>query len=323
MKKALIFGVDGQDGSYLAELLLSKGYEVTGWIPENIPVNLGNIRHILGRITLVKGDLSNQRSLAECFDETNPDEIYNLAAPSFPATSWDSPVLTGDIAGLGVGRLLEATRLICPDSRFYQASTSELFGIPTTVPQNESTPFHPRNPYGVAKLYAHWMVHNYYEHYGLFAVSGILFNHESPRRGLDFVTRKITHTVAKIYLSQENELRLGDLDARRDWGFAGDYIQAMWMMMQQEKPEGYVVGTGETHSVRDLCQIAFGCLELDYTKYVIQDERFIRPHETRQLVADPSKARQQLGWKPMTTFEQLICMMVEKDLDLLRNPLNI
>jgi GDPmannose 4,6-dehydratase len=252
--------------------------------------------------------------LLACLEEYQPNEIYNLASPSSPVDSWGSPVVVSDVTALGVARLLEALRSVCPNAHYYQASSSELFGIPVEVPQNETTPFHPRNPYGISKLYAHWMTVRYRERYGLFAVSGVLFNHESPRRGLNFVTRKISHHAAQIKLGILDELRLGNLDARRDWGFAGDYVQAMWLMLQCEQPGDYVVGTGETHSVREFCQLAFAHLGLDYRDYVVQDPRFFRPVETAQLVADPSKARSQLGWEPRVPFEQLVKIMVDEDL---------
>ncbi len=317
MAKALILGVDGQDGSYLAELLLGKGYQVVGWLPATIKVSLKNIEPILERITLTEGDLRSQSSLIECLEEHRPDEIYNLAAPSSPYESWNAPVAVGDIAGLGVARLLEAVRLVTPRAHFYQASSSELFGDPLEVPQRETTPFRPRNPYGIAKLYAHWSTARYRERHGLFAVSGILFNHESPRRGEHFVTRKIARRAAQIKLGLEQRLLLGDLDARRDWGFAGDYVRAMWMMLHTENPQDYVVGTGETHSVREFCELAFAHLGLDYRDYVLVDERFIRPAETAQLVADPCKVQDELGWAPNVSFEQLVHMMVDTDIQAL------
>lgn len=314
MTRALVLGVDGQDGSYLAEWLFAKGYQVIGWIPSVIAVSMQNIQYLQDRLTVVKGDLGDQDSLLACLEEYQPNEIYNLASPSSPVDSWGSPVVVSDVTALGVARLLEALRSVCPNARYYQASSSELFGIPVEVPQNETTPFHPRNPYGISKLYAHWMTVRYRERYGLFAVSGVLFNHESPRRGLNFVTRKISRHAAQIKLGMLDELRLGNLDARRDWGFAGDYVQAMWLMLQCEQPGDYVVGTGETHSVREFCQLAFAHLGLDYRDYVVQDPRFFRPVETAQLVADPSKARSQLGWEPRVPFEQLVKIMVDEDL---------
>jgi GDPmannose 4,6-dehydratase len=312
--KALVLGVDGQDGSYLAELLLERGCQVVGWIPENVPVSLENLCNCLSQIKIVQGSLSDQVSLDACLEEHRPDQIYCLAAPSAPFASWEAPLMTGDIAALGVVRLLEAVRRVVPQAHLYQASSSELFGDPVETPQSETTPFHPRNPYGIAKLYAHWMTVRYRERYGLFTVSGILFNHESPRRGLDFVTRKISHTAARIKLGLENELHLGDLDAHRDWGFAGDYVRAMCMMLEHDTPHDLVIGTGQTHSVREFCELAFGYLDLDYRKYVIQDKRFMRPPETAQLVADPRKAWQELSWQPQVTFAQLVRLMVEADL---------
>ncbi len=314
MKRALIIGVDGQDGSYLAELLLSKNYEVVGWIPANITVSLRNIAHLNGRIQLVRGDLLSQSSVIECLEENVPDEVYNLASPSFPAGSWNLIDAIGEVTGLGAARLLQAIRLAKSGVRFYQASTSEIFGSPAEIPQKETTPFKPRNPYGVAKLYAHWMTVNFRDHYGLYAVSGILFNHTSPRHGLEFVVRKITHEAARIKLKLSNTLSLGNLDARRDWGFAGDYVEAMWLMLQQDHPDDFVVGTGETHSVRELCELAFGTLGLDYREYVLEDPQLYRPVEIRQLVACPTKANNILGWKPRISFEQLVRMMVEADL---------
>ena len=320
MTKALIFGVDGQDGSYLAELLLEKGYQVVGWIPDDFPTRLDNLRSCKHLVTLITGSLSDQTSLDACLEEHQPDEIYSLAAPSAPYASWENPVMVGDVAALGVTRLLEAVRRVTPHAHLYQASSSELFGDPVEVPQSETTPFHPRNPYGIAKLYAHWMTVRYRQQHGLFTVSGILFNHESPRRGLVFVTRKISQAAARIKLGMEKELHLGDLDARRDWGFAGDYVRAMWMMLNHHAPHDLVIGTGETHAVREFCQLAFSCLDLDYHDYVIQDPRFVRPAETAQLVANPRKALEELGWQPQVTFAQLVRLMVEADLRLLSDP---
>jgi GDPmannose 4,6-dehydratase len=312
MTTALIVGVNGQDGAYLAELLLEKGYDVTGWVPAAAPVSYENIEHLLGRFQLVEGDLSDQASLMYTLEESCPDEIYNLAAPSFPAASWHIPVQTGDIAGLGVTRLLEALRRVTPRARFYQASSSELFGIPVESPQCESTPFHPRNPYGIAKLYAHWTTVRYRERFGLHACCGILFNHESPRRGQEFVTRKISHAAASIKLGLAENLSLGDLEARRDWGYAGDYVRAMWLMLQHA-PDDYVIGTGQTHSVRQLCELAFAALDLDYRQYVVVDPKLVRPPETAQLVADPSRARRELGWEPTVSFEEMVRRMVSSD----------
>ena len=318
MKRALIFGVDGQDGSYLAELLLEKGYAVAGWAPSNVPVSLVNIQRIMDRITMLRGSLLDQAALLALVEEQQPDEVYNLAAPSFPAGTWDAAETVGNAAGLAVVRILEAVRQRRPGARFYQASTSELFGVPVETPQNEHTPFHPRNPYGVAKLYAHWMTVNYRQHFGLHASAGILFNHESPRHGAAFVTRKITQAAARIKLGLQQELCLGDLEARRDWGFAGDYVHAMWLMLQQDEPQEYVIGSGQTHSVRQLCELAFSCVGLDYRQHVVVDPAFVRPPETAQLVADPSRARQHLGWELHTSFADLVRMMVEHDLILAR-----
>lgn len=319
MTKALILGVNGQDGSYLAELLLSKGYAVIGWIPSTIPVSLEHIQPILSQITLVKGNLLDQDSLTACVAEFLPDEAYNFISPSSPSESWNYAVQTGDIAGLGVARLLEAIRRAHPKAHFFQASSSEIFGDPYETPQRETTPFgSPRNPYGVAKLYAHCITRNYREHFDLSAACGIMYNHESPRRGLEFVTRKITRTAAQIKLGLEHELHLGNLEARRDWGFAGDYVEAMWKMMQQNEPDDFVIGTGETHSVLEFCELAFGYLGLDYRDYVVQDPNFYRPAESQQLVADRRKAREKLGWEPKTSFERLIQIMIEADLKVVR-----
>jgi GDPmannose 4,6-dehydratase len=314
LKTALIFGVNGQDGSYLSELLLARGYQVIGWVPEVVPVEYDNIRHLLDQITILQGDLSCQDHLVACLESQRPDEIYNFASPSSPVASWDAPVGVGDVTALGVARLLEAVRLVCPTARYYQASSSELFGDPLDVPQNEETPFQPRNPYGIAKLYAHWMTVRYRQRYGIHAVSGILYNHESPRRPLKFVTRKITNTAAQIKLGLTDELSLGDLNAQRDWGYAGDYVRAIWLMLQQDEPDDFVIGTGQTHSVGELCELAFGYLDLDYRDYVVQDERFMRPSEMRQLVADAGKAHRQLDWRPEVSFNRLIQMMVDADL---------
>jgi GDPmannose 4,6-dehydratase len=311
--KALIFGIDGQDGSYLAELLLARGYRVAGWVPEHIPFSQSNLAPFADRIRLLHGDLFSQESINACLEETRPDEIYNLAAPSFPAGSWESTVLVGDVAGLGVARILEAVRKIVPHAHFYQASSSEIFGSPIQSPQNESTPFHPRNPYGIAKLYAHWITVRYREYYGLFTTSGILFNHESPRRGVQFVTRKITMRAVEIKLGLTDSLKLGDLEARRDWGFAGDYVEAMWRMMQAPSPDSYVIGTGIPHSVREFCELAFACVNLDYRDYVVKDPELVRPPEQAQLVADASKAQRELDWQPKVSFEELVRMMVRAD----------
>lgn len=314
MPTALITGITGQDGSYLAEFLLSKGYQVIGMVRRSSTVTFERIQHIQDDITIIQGDLHDQSSLVDVMERYHPDEVYNLAAQSFVPTSWSQPVLTGEVTALGVTRILEAIRLVNPKTRFYQASSSEMFGKVHEVPQNEKTPFYPRSPYGVAKVYGHWITVNYRESYNLFAVSGILFNHESPRRGLEFVTRKITYGAARIKLGLTKELRLGNLEARRDWGFAGDYVQAMWQMLQRPEPQDYVVGTGVTHSVREFCEIAFSYLGLDYRDYVVQDERFYRPAEVDLLVADSRKARRELGWEPRVGFEELIHMMVDADM---------
>ena len=314
MKTALITGITGQDGSYLAELLLAKGYRVVGVVRRTSSHSFERIDHLLDRIELVAADLLDQHSLTEVVRATRPDEVYNLAAQSFVPTSWTQPVLTGEFTALGVTRMLEAVRLAHPAARVYQASSSEMFGRVVETPQRESTPFYPRSPYGVAKVYGHWITVNYRESYDLYAVSGILFNHESPRRGLEFVTRKVSDGVARIKLGLASELRLGNLDARRDWGFAGDYVEAMWRMLQQPTPDDYVVGTGQTHSVEELVATAFACVDLDWRPYVVQDPRYMRPAEVDLLLADASKAERVLGWRPTTSFEQLVAMMVEADL---------
>ena len=314
MPTALITGVTGQDGSYLAELLLEKGYRVVGIIRRSSTTPYERIAHLVDRVELISADLLDQHSLVEALGACAPDEIYNLAAQSFVQTSWKQPVLTGEFTALGVTRMLEAMRHVVPKARFYQASSSEQFGKVLETPQRESTPFYPRSPYGVAKVYGHWITVNYRESYALYAVSGILFNHESPRRGLEFVTRKITDAAARVKLGLAKELRLGNLDARRDWGFAGDYVDAMWRMLQQPEPDDYVVGTGKTHSVRELCEVAFSRVGLDWRKFVVQDQRFMRPAEVDVLVADPSKAQAKLGWKPTVTFQGLVEMMVDADL---------
>ncbi len=318
MPTALITGITGQDGSYLAEFLLQRGYQVLGMVRRSSTVNFTRIQHIQDQITLVSGDLLDQGSLISIFQTHRPDEVYNLAAQSFVPTSWDQPVFTGDVTALGVTRLLEAIRTVDQGIRFYQASSSEMFGRVREVPQSEKTPFYPRSPYGVAKVYGHWITVNYRESYDLFAVSGILFNHESPRRGLEFVTRKVTHGVARIKLGMANELRLGNLDSQRDWGYAGDYVRAMWLMLQQDEPDDYVVGTGQTHPIHELCEVAFSHVGLDWRDYVVQDPRFMRPAEVDLLVADPSKAREKLGWQPEVSFAELIQMMVDADLEMLR-----
>ena len=317
-KRALITGITGQDGSYLAEFLLSQGYEVIGMIRRSSTVNFERITHIQERITLVPGDLLDEVSLIHILREHRPQEVYNLAAQSFVQTSFSQPVFTGEVTALGVTRILDAIRIVDPDIRFYQASSSEMFGKVVEVPQRETTPLYPRSPYGVAKVYGHWITINYRESYGMHTSSGILFNHESPRRGLEFVTRKITNAVARIKLGMDTELRLGNLEARRDWGFAGDYVRAMWLMLQQDTPGDYVVATGETHTVRRFCELAFGHVGLNYEDYVVVDERFFRPAEVDLLVGDPTRAKTQLGWELEVSFEQLVAMMVEADLKLLK-----
>jgi GDPmannose 4,6-dehydratase len=317
-KKALITGITGQDGSYLAEFLIDQGYHVIGMVRRSSTVNFGRIEHIQDQVVLAHGDLLDQTSLIDIMREHRPDEIYNLAAQSFVPISWQQPVLTGEFTAMGVTRMLEAMRNVVPEARFYQASSSEMFGKVREVPQNEKTPFYPRSPYGVAKVYGHWITVNYRESYGLFASSGILFNHESPRRGLEFVTRKVTYGAAQIKLGLAKDLHLGNLDARRDWGFAGDYVRAMWLMLQKDEPADYVVGTGQTRSVRELCQVAFGHLDLDWEKHVICDPKFYRPAEVDMLVSDPSRAREELHWEPEVSFEELIQMMVDADLEHLK-----
>jgi GDPmannose 4,6-dehydratase len=314
MPTALITGITGQDGSYLAEFLLKKGYKVVGLVRRTSTVNFQRIRHIQKRLTLASGDLLDQASLIAVLYEHRPQEVYNLAAQSFVPTSWSQPVFTGEATALGVTRILEAIRQVDPGIRFYQASSSEMFGKVREVPQKETTPFYPRSPYGVAKVYGHWITVNYRESYDLFACSGILFNHESPRRGLEFVTRKVTYGAALVKLGMARDLKLGNLDARRDWGYAGDYVRAMWLMLQQDRPDDYVVGTGQTHSVRDLCRVAFEHLGLNYEDYVKVDPRFLRPADVDLLISDPAKAHRVLDWEPDVTFEELVAMMVEADL---------
>ncbi|MCB0104145.1 MAG: GDP-mannose 4,6-dehydratase [Anaerolineales bacterium] len=314
MPTAIITGITGQDGSYLAELLLSKGYNVVGMVRRSSTVNFERIEHLLDSITVLQGDLQDQGSLLSLLEEYKPTEVYNLAAQSFVPTSWGQPALTGDVTGLGVTRMLEAIRFVNPKIRFYQASSSEMFGKVLEVPQKEDTPFYPRSPYGVAKVYGHWITINYRESFDIFATSGILFNHESPRRGLEFVTRKISDAVARIKLGKAKELRLGNLEAQRDWGFAGDYVRAMWLMLQQDQPDNYVIGTGETHAVREFCEIAFSHVDLDYKDYVVVDERFYRPAEVDLLISDPSKAKKQLNWELEVSFKELVTMMVDSDL---------
>ena len=317
----MITGVTGQDGSYLAELLLDKGYQVAGMVRRSSTVSFERIAHLMDRVEFVSGDLLDQLSMVEALRSFEPEEVYNLAAQSFVQTSFSQPVLTGETTALGVTRLLDAVRLVDPSIRYYQASSSEMFGKVAEVPQTETTPFHPRSPYGVAKVYGHWITVNYRESYGLHASSGMLFNHESPRRGLEFVTRKISHGAARIALGQESELRLGNLDAKRDWGFAGDYVDAMWRMLQQDEPGDFVVCTGETHSVREFCQVAFGHLGLDWEAHVVIDEEFIRPAEVDLLVGDASRAAKVLGWSPTVDFEGLVTMMVDADMALLEGRL--
>ena len=315
MPTALITGITGQDGSYLAELLLEKGYQVFGVVRRTSHHGYERIEHLLDKLELLPADLLDQHSLTTVVQDTKPDEVYNLGAQSYVPTSWTQPVLTGEFTALGVTRILEAVRLGHPEARFYQASSSEMFGKVTETPQRESTSFHPRSPYGVAKVYGHWITVNYRESYGMHAVSGILFNHESPRRGIEFVSRKVTDGVARIKLGLAKDLRLGNIDAQRDWGWAGDYVDAMWRMLQQPEPEDYVIGTGLTHSVRNLIEIAFARVGLEWQSYVKQDPRFIRPAEVDILMADPSKAKAQLGWEPKVRFQELIERMVDADLE--------
>jgi len=319
MLTALVTGITGQDGSYLAELLLSKGYRVIGVARRSSTVTYERIEHLLDDISVVQGDLHDQGSLLALMEEYQPTEVYNLAAQSFVPTSWNQPALTGEITALGVTRILEAIRFVNPKIRFYQASSSEMFGKVVEVPQCETTAFYPRSPYGVAKVYGHWITVNYRESFNIFASSGILFNHESPRRGVEFVTRKISDGVARIKLGRAKELRLGNLEAQRDWGYAGDYVDAMWRMLQQDNPDTFVIGTGETHSVREFCEIAFGYVNLDYNDYVVQDEKFYRPAEVDLLISDPSKARTILGWEPSVTFKELVTMMVDADIERLNH----
>ena len=321
-RRALVTGITGQDGSYLAELLLEKGYEVIGMVRRTSTVNWERIAHIQDKVSFAYGDLLDEVSLIGVLREFQPHEVYNLAAQSFVPTSWHQPVLTGEFTALGVTRLLDAIRIVDPEIRFYQASSSEMFGKVQAVPQDEDTPFYPRSPYGVAKLYGHWITINYRESYGLHASSGILFNHESPRRGIEFVTRKVTHTVAQIKLGMATELRMGNLDAQRDWGFAGDYVDAMWRMVQQDEPDDFVVSSNETHSVKELVELAFGHAGLDWEQYVVIDEKFFRPAEVDLLIGDSTKARTALGWEPKVDFTQLVTMMVDADLDLLSGKLN-
>ena len=314
-RKALITGITGQDGSYLAELLLGKGYEVYGLVRRAATPSTERIDHILDRLTLVTGEMTDQTSLIDAVEMSQADEVYNLAAQSFVGDSWTVPVSTGDVDGIGVTRILEAVRRTKPDARFYQAATSEMYGLVQEVPQTESTPFHPRSPYGVAKVYGFFITQNYRESYGMHASNGILFNHESPRRGLEFVTRKITDRVAKIKLGTESELRLGNLDSKRDWGFAGDYVEGMWRMLQASEPDDYILATGETHTVREFCEIAFGHVGLDWERHVVVDPKFVRPAEVELLLGSPAKAKDKLGWEPKVTFRSLVEMMVDADME--------
>jgi GDPmannose 4,6-dehydratase len=323
LKKVLITGITGQDGSYLADLLLEKGYEVYGMVRRSSVEKLDRIEHIRDRINFVQADLLDQLSIITIIKQVNPDEVYNLAAMSFVPTSWSQPVLTGEFTGIGVTRMLEAVRLVNKDIRFYQASSSEMFGKVKEIPQTENTPFHPRSPYGVAKVYGHYITVNYRESYDIFAASGILFNHESPRRGLEFVTKKVTNAVAKIKLGLQDYLYLGNMDSKRDWGFAKDYVEAMWLMLQQDKPDDFVIATGESHSVKEWVQASFECLGMDWEKYVKIDQRFIRPAEVDLLIGDSSKAQKILGWKPKVNFEQLVKIMVEYDYNQLKKANNI
>jgi len=317
-KRALITGITGQDGSYLAEFLLEKGYDVFGMVRRSSMEKFDRIDHIKDQITIKQADLLDQFSIKKLIDEIRPHEVYNLAAMSFVPTSWDQPVLTAEFTAIGVTRMLEAIRYVDPKIKFYQASSSEMFGKVKEIPQTEKTPFHPRSPYGVAKVYGHWITINYRESYNIFGCSGILFNHESPRRGIEFVTRKVTYNAAKIKLGLAKELRMGTLDAKRDWGFAGDYVKAMWLMLQQEKPDDFIISTGETHSVKELVEIAFSHLDLDYKKYVKKDKRFMRPAEVDLLIGDHSKAKKILNWEPKVSFKELITMMVDFDVKLLK-----
>jgi GDPmannose 4,6-dehydratase len=318
-KRALITGITGQDGSYLAELLLEKDYQVFGFVRRQSSPSFERIEHILDKVTLIDGDLIDETSMVLALKQAQPDEVYNLAAQSFVATSWSQPVFTGDATALSVTRILDAIRLVNPEIRFYQASSSEMFGKVVETPQKETTPFHPRSPYAVAKVYGHWITINYRESYNMHCTSGILFNHESERRGLEFVTRKVSNGVAKIKLGLANELRLGNLDSKRDWGYAPDYVQAMWLMVQQDTPDDFVVATGETHSIEKLVNIAFGCADLDWRQYVVQDPRFMRPAEVDLLLGDPSKAKRTLGWEPKVSFEQMVERMVRSDINLLKH----
>ncbi|MEW5692453.1 MAG: GDP-mannose 4,6-dehydratase [Candidatus Hydrogenedentota bacterium] len=319
MKRALITGITGQDGSYLAEFLLEKEYEVWGMVRRTSSHNFWRIKHLLDKVHLIQGDLLDELSLIEAIKESKPDEIYNLASQSFVPTSWNQPMLTGEFTGLGVTRLLEAIRMIKPDAKFYQASSSEMFGLVKEIPQNENTPFYPRSPYGVAKVYGHFITVNYRESYNIFAVSGILFNHESPRRGIEFVTRKISQSIARIKLGLDNKLELGNIDAERDWGYAGDYVKAMWMMLQNNKPEDFVIATGVSHKVKDFARLAFEVVGLNWKDYVVINPELLRPAEVEHLLGDSTKAQRVLGWKPEVSFEKIVEMMVLNDLKLLEN----
>ncbi len=314
MKSAIITGITGQDGSYLAELLLEKGYRVYGLKRRTSDLHFGNSDHLRNEIEFMYADMTDESSLITAMQKVKPDEVYNLAAQSFVQTSWEQPILTANIDAIGVTNMLEAIRIVKPDTRFYQASTSEMYGKVQAVPQTETTPFYPRSPYGVAKLYGHWITINYRESYDIFGCSGILFNHESPRRGLEFVTRKVTDAACRIKLGLQKELRMGNLDSKRDWGFAGDYVKAMYLMLQQETPDDYVIATGETHSIRELLEVAFRAVDLNYEDYVVIDPRFVRPAEVDLLLGSPEKAKRQMGWEPTVTFEGLINMMVEADM---------
>lgn len=314
MKSALVTGITGQDGSYLAELLLEKGYKVYGIKRRTSDLNFGNVEHLKNEIEFIYADMTDMSSLITAIQKSEPTEVYNLAAQSFVQTSWEQPNLTSQVDAIGVMNMLEAVRIAKPEARFYQASTSEMFGKVQEIPQKETTPFYPRSPYGVAKLYGHWITINYRESFDIYGCSGILFNHESPRRGLEFVTRKVTNAVAKIKNGLQSELRMGNLDSKRDWGFAGDYVKAMWLMLQQDKPEDFVVATGETHTIKDLLEVAFGCVGLNYEDYVVIDPKFIRPAEVELLLGSPAKAKEKLGWEPQVTFRQLIEMMVDADM---------
>ncbi len=316
MRRALITGITGQDGSYLAEFLLDKGYKVYGLIRRSSTINFERIAHLQDRVELLPGDLLDSSSLMSALQKSEPEEVYNLASQSFVPTSWSQPVLTGEFTALGVTRLLEAVRVVNPKIRFYQASSSEMFGKAERVPQDETTPFHPRSPYGVAKVYGHWITVNFRESYGLYAVSGILFNHESPRRGTEFVTRKVSLAAARIAAGLQKELRLGNLDARRDWGYTGDFVQAMRLMLQQETPHDYVIGTGETHTVQEFVELAFSLVNLDWRKYIVIDPKLVRPAEVDLLISNPRRAREELGWTPRVTFQELVRMMVEADVAL-------